>query len=589
MVGQLKTRRQALAAFVLTAMYAMVPQAQAGQEEFSPMLREATEQRAQGLIVRYRDGTAAVDLAGSNSATTAAKNRVMSRLDGLSARTNTRLKHVRALSIGAQLVDLSEDEVSTNADLESMAAVLRKDPEVMSVELNAMMVPMLVPNDTRYSEQWHYSSSTVGINAQPAWDRATGAGVVVAVLDTGIVPHTDLNANVLAGYDFVSDAASARDGNGRDSNPNDEGDWYLAGECGQPQGSNSSWHGTHVAGTVAAVTNNSSGVAGVAFGAKVLPVRVLAKCGGSLADIADAIVWASGGSVSGVPANPTPAKVINMSLGGSGACGTTYQAAINTAIGRGTAVVVAAGNSNVNASNARPANCTGVITVGATTNAGAKSSFSNFGALVDVSAPGSSILSTLNAGTTVPAAQSYASYSGTSMATPHVAGVAALMFQAKPTATPAEIETALRGSTRPFLVACTTCGTGIVDANAAISAVLGGTVTPPPPPPPTSTVLANNVSRVIAGAASADNRFTMVVPAGKTSLSFRISGGTGDADLYVRFGTAPTTTTYDCRPYLDGSTETCTITNIQAGTYHVNVRGYSAYSNVTLVGSYAPL
>jgi serine protease len=313
---------------------------------------------------------------------------------------------------------------------------------------------------------------------------------------------------------------------------------------------------------------------------------VLAKCGGTLADIADAIVWSAGGSVSGVPANPTPAKIINMSLGGSGSCGTTYQNAINTARSLGTAVVVAAGNSNIDAANARPANCSGVITVAATTRSGGKASFSNFGSLVDVAAPGASILSTLNNGTTTPSTERYASYSGTSMATPHVAGIAALLFQAKPTATPDEIEAALRNSARVFPIACSGCGTGIADANAAITAI-GGT-TPPPPPPPAGDVLQNNVARVISGARGTDTRFTMVVPAGRTSLSFTISGGTGDADLYVRFGSAPTLTTYDCRPYRNGNNETCTISNIRAGTYHVNVRGYSAYSNVTLVGRYLP-
>jgi serine protease len=566
-------------ACALAALWALAPQVHAGQEEFQPM-RAAAEQPAKGLIVKYRDGAAAADLSGSG-ASVVARSRVMERLEALSTRTNTRLKHVRALAIGAQLVEAADEKT----DLAALAEVLRKDPSVLSVEPNAMMVPLLTPNDTRYPEQWHYFEATGGINAVPAWDRATGTGVVVAVIDTGIVPHSDLNANVLPGYDFVSDAAAARDGNGRDSNARDEGDWFLAGECGRPTGSNSSWHGTHVAGTVAAVTNNAAGVAGVAFGAKILPVRALAKCGGSLADIADAIVWSAGGSVPGVPANPNPAKVINMSLGGGGACGTTYQAAINTARSLGASVVVAAGNSNVDVVNARPANCTGVIAVAATTRSGGKASFSNFGSLVDVAAPGAGILSTLNSGTTVPAAESYASYNGTSMATPHVAGVAAMLYQAKPTATPTEIENALRSTARVFPAACSGCGTGIVDANAAITAISG---TAPPPPPPAGNVLQNNVARVISGATGTDNRFTMVVPAGRTSLSFSISGGTGDADLYVRFGTAPTTTTYDCRPYRSGNTETCTITNIRAGTYHVNVRAFTAYSNVTLVGRFSP-
>ena len=553
----------------------------AGQPEFQPM-PEAQGQRAKGLIIKYRDSEAAVDLSSIN-ASVPARDRVLQRLESLSTRSGLRLKHVRALAIGAQLIDA----VDGNDNLTKLAETLRSDPQVLSVEPNAMMVPLLTPNDTRYPEQWHYNESTGGINAVPAWDRATGNGVVVAVIDTGIVPHSDLFANLLPGYDFVSDAAAARDGGGRDNNPRDEGDWYAAGECGSATGSNSSWHGTHVAGTIAAVTNNAAGVAGVAFGARILPVRALAKCGGTLADIADAIVWSAGGSVPGVPANPTPAKVINMSLGGSGACGTTYQSAINSARALGAVVVVAAGNSNVDAANARPANCSGVITVAATTRSGGKASFSNFGAVVDLAAPGASILSTLNAGTTVPGAESYAFYSGTSMATPHVAGIAALLFQAKPTATPDEIETALRSSARVFPIACSGCGSGIADANAAITAI-GAPPPPPPPPPPTGTVLQNNVARVISAAQGADNRFTMVVPAGRTSLSFSISGGSGDADLYVRFGTAPTQTSYDCRPFSNGNTETCTITNIRAGTYHVNVRAYRAYSNVTLVGRYAP-
>ncbi len=574
MTRQAHLQRHVIAC-AFAALGVLAPQVHAGQEEFQP-LREAVEQRPQGLIVKYRDSAAAADLSGSEIST-AARARVVQRLQALSARTGAQLKHVRALALGAQLVDASDEKT----DLAALADSLRKDASVLSVEPNAMMMPLLSPNDTRYAEQWHYFESTGGINAVPAWDRATGVGVVVAVIDTGITSHSELNANVLPGYDFVSDAASARDGNGRDSNPRDEGDWYVAGECGRTTGSNSSWHGTHVAGTVAAVTNNAAGVAGVAFGAKILPVRALAKCGGSLADIADAIVWSAGGSVPGVPANPNRAKVINMSLGGSGACGTTYQAAINSARSLGAAVVVAAGNSNVDAVNARPANCAGVITVAATTRSGGKASFSNFGSLVDLAAPGAGILSTLNSGTTTPATESYASYNGTSMATPHVAGIAALLFQAKPTATPDEIEAALKNTARVFPQACSGCGTGIADANAALTAIAGT-------PPPAGNVLQNNVARVISGATGTDNRFTMVVPAGRTSLSFSISGGTGDADLYVRFGSAPTTTTYNCRPYLTGNNETCTITNIQAGTYHVNVRAYSAYSNVSLVGRFAP-
>ena len=257
------------------------------------------------------------------------------------------------------------------------------------------------------------------------------------MLDTGITNHSDLNANILPGYDFIIDTAVSADGDGRDSNPSDPGD----ADGGYP----SSWHGTHVTGTVAAVTNNGVGVAGMAFSAKVVPVRVLGKGGGYDSDIADAVIWASGGTVSGVPANANPAEAINLSLGGSGACGSAMQSAINGAVGRGTTLVIAAGNSNANVSGFSPANCNNVVAVGSNTNTGARSSFSNYGALVDIAAPGSSILSTLNTGTAGPVAETYASYSGTSMAAPHVAGIVALMqSRATTPLTPAQVESTLK-------------------------------------------------------------------------------------------------------------------------------------------------
>jgi serine protease len=309
---------------------------------------------------------------------------------------------------------------------------------------------------------------------------------------------------------------------------------------------------------------------------------VLGTCGGYDSDIADAIIWASGGTVSGVPANANPAEVINLSLGGSGACGTTTQNAINGAVGRGTTLVIAAGNDNVNVSNASPANCANVIAVASTTSTGARSSFSNYGTLIDIAAPGSNIMSTLNAGTTTPGAESYASYNGTSMATPHVAGVVALIQSIATTAkTPAQVEALIKGNVTAFpSTPSQTIGPGILNAKAVVDAVNG---TPPPP----TTVLTNGVAKTgIAGAAGSSQTFTLAVPTGASNLKFVSSGGTGDADLYVKFGSAPTTTSYDCKSESGTNAETCNIATAQAGTYYVLIKGYSAFSGMSLTGSY---
>lgn len=537
----------------------------------------SASQQYDGFIVHYRDGAPALSSSRNLSAS----------LARVETRVGVRATHVRRLAAGGELIEF--DQSFSRLDAQSVMEAIAADPDVVFVEPNARMYLALTPNDPSYGQQWHYFEAAGGLNLPQAWDIATGAGVTVAVLDTGSTSHSDLNANTVAGYDFISSSATARDGNGRDANPQDEGDWYAANECvaGWPA-AGSSWHGTHVAGTIAAVTNNNSGVAGVAFGAKIQHVRVLGKCGGTLADIADAIVWASGGSVSGVPANATPSKVINMSLGGGGACGTTYQNAINSAVNRGSVVVVAAGNENQNASNSRPANCNNVVAVAAVQRNGGKASYSNFGAVVDVAAPGGGtgggVLSTLNTGSTVPASQSYASYQGTSMATPHVAGVAAMILEVAPSSTPAQIENILKTTTRPFPATCSQCGTGIVDALAAVQAAGGGGG---PGPGPGPGVLQNGVAVTgLSGGSGAELRFTITVPSGASNLVFQMSGGTGDADLYVQQGSAPTTSTWSCRPYQSGNNETCTVAAPTAGTWHVMVRGYSAFSGVSLVGSF---
>ena len=370
----------------------------------------------------------------------------------------------RTMGTGAEVFRVGRD--MTDTELAALIADLSAHPSVEYVEEDVMLQHAFTPNDPMYNQQWHYFEAAGGLNLPTAWDLTTGVGVRVGVIDTGWRPHTDLAANIVGGYDMISNVTTANDGNGRDSNAMDPGD-----SC---NGSSSSWHGTHVGGTVAAVTNNGVGVAGVAFGAKVVPIRALGRCGGSLSDIADAIIWGAGGTVSGVPANANPARVLNLSLGGGGACSNTLRNAVSSAVGRNTVVVVAAGNSNINASNATPANCPGVITVAATGRNGGKASYSNFGSIVDVAAPGGSagtgngVLSTLNNGATAPGQDSYAFYQGTSMATPHVAGVVALMLSRNSALTPAQVEARLKSTARAFPATCSQCGAGIVNARAAV-------------------------------------------------------------------------------------------------------------------------
>jgi len=621
------------------------------------------------FIVTYAEGTAE---SGSSLS-------VQADIARVAALTGAEVKHLRTLATGAQLVQVegSRTRLTRADDLarEVMIAFAR-NPAVAYVEPDRLMRATLTPNDTNWSGQWDLWEATAGINAPGAWDIATGTGVRVAVIDTGITPHSDLSGQTVGGYDFISSSTTARDGNGRDANPNDEGDWYGNNECGIGYpASNSSWHGTHVAGTVAAAANNAKGVAGVAFGAKVVPVRVLGKCGGSTSDIVDAMVWASGGAVSGVPANANAAKVLNLSLGGGGSCG-SFQAAVNTARNNGAIVVVAAGNDNTNVSSASPANCANVIAVAALNRQGSRASYSNYGAGITLSAPGgqggtnAGILSTLNTGTTTQGSEAYAWYQGTSMAAPHVAGLGALVFSKNPALTVTQAENYIKNNVRPIPGSCSGgCGLGLIDAQATLQAVandMGGGSNVPPVANFTYTVngltvqftdtstdsdgsvvsrswtfgdggtsTAANPSRTYAaagtynvgltvtdddgathtrtqsvtvssgggsvlqngvpvtGLSAASGQaltYTLVVPAGATTLSFQISGGSGDADLYVRYGSAPGTTTgtFDCRPYLSGNNETCTISNVQAGTYYVTLRAYTAFSGVTLVGSYTP-
>ncbi|HVG63974.1 MAG TPA: S8 family serine peptidase [Hyalangium sp.] len=359
-----------------------------------------------------------------------------------------------------------------------LVARLAQVPGVRFTEKNLRMYPTRTPNDRAYSLQWHYPA----LNLPSAWDVSTGASTVtVAVLDTGIVNHPDLNPRVVPGYDMISDPSNAGDGNGRDADPTDRG--------GDEPGGGSSWHGAHVAGTVGAVTDNASGVAGVTWATRILPVRVLGRLGGTTFDITAGMNWAAGGTVSGLPANPTPAKVINMSLGGSAPPQQTYQDVINPRVAAGAIFVIAAGNENSNAAETTPCNQQNVICVGSTNFAGRRSSFSNFGTPVDVMAAGGEmredlngdgypdgVLSTALDDTNAPA---YVFNQGTSMATPHVSGVVALMAALSPNITLSQAESILKNTASASSKCNEGCGAGLVNAQAALKALTGGSTEPP--------------------------------------------------------------------------------------------------------------
>ena len=429
---------------------------------------------------------------------------ISNRIRALGDSAGVALSHKREMSGSSHVVKLSKKLTQNEAG--AVARRLAADPNVAFVEPDKKMHIQRLPNDPMFAQQWHYFETLGGINLPAAWDLTTGApGIVIAVIDTGIRTHADLAGRVLPGYDFIGDLTIANDGDGRDGDASDPGDYCNGGS--------SSWHGTHVAGTLGAASNNSAGVSGINWTSKLLPVRVLGTCGGYMSDVIDGLRWASGISIPGVPSNPTPARVANLSLGGQGACSTSFQNAINDVVSRGTVVVVAAGNSAADAASFQPSGCAGVVAVAATARDGSKSGYSNFGSMVAISAPGGSsgngILSTLNSGVTGPGADSYAFYQGTSMAAPHVAGTVSLMLSLNPNLTVTQVIQILKSSARPFPVGTASdcridiCGAGIVDAGAAVRASANS------PPPPTSppTTLVNVALATNGGVATASSAY----------------------------------------------------------------------------------
>ena len=334
--------------------------------------------------------------------------------------------------------------------IETLLAIkaLRARADVVSADPNYIRGHFATPNDLHYSKQWHYSL----INLPQAWDITTGrTDVIVAVVDTGVyLAHEDLAANLIAGYDFISDITRANDGNGIDNNPDDPGDMAMNGA--------SSWHGTHVSGTVAAMSNNTTGVAGASWATKIMPIRVLGKGGGTSYDIIQGIRYAArlSNDSGGLP--PQRADVINLSLGGGGYSASEqneYTAVRNA----GTIIIAAAGNSNTSVLS-YPASYSGVVSVSAVDFVKNRAPYSNYGSAIDVAAPGGDtsvdrngdgyvdgIMSTWVFGYVPVRSSSYGIMQGTSMAAPHVAGVAALMVAvrkaAASTLTPAQFDSFL--------------------------------------------------------------------------------------------------------------------------------------------------
>ena len=328
-------------------------------------------------------------------------------------------KYMAALSSNPSVASV-EPDLLRRSNARTRTAANSKVAQVAQAAQASNQV--VAPNDTLYPQLWNLHG-TKGLATPEAWKTTQGAGVTVAVIDSGIVKHPDLDANVLPGYDFITEPSIARDGNGRDSDPTDQGNWEEAGVYDS--------------------------------------------------DIADAMVWAAGGTVEGVPANSNPAKIINLSLGGEGTCPATYSKAIAEVNKRGAILVVAAGNDGQDTSKVAPANCGGSIVVGATDQNGKRSDFSNYGKIVDVSAPGSNIMSTVDLGTTVSTGAGYTEYDGTSMAAPQVAGVIALMKSVDPSLNAERAKQILKQSSKPLTCDVNGCGSGIVNAASALAMVQG--------------------------------------------------------------------------------------------------------------------
>ncbi|WP_434925858.1 S8 family serine peptidase [Shewanella sp. HL-SH5] len=430
--------------------------------------------------------------------------------------------------------------VLINANAKQIAE-LQNDPKIKYIEQDQMMSisPVITASGNQGSPTWgldRIDQRDLPLDNNYHYDY-DGSGVTAYVVDTGVLTsHNEFGGRASSGYDFIDNDFDATDCNG---------------------------HGTHVAGTIGGSSY------GVAKNVNIVGVRVLNCSGsGSNSGVIAGINW--------VKNNASGPSVANMSLGGGASQATDD--AVNAAVAAGISFVVAAGNDNSNACNYSPARAANAVTVGSTTSSDSRSSFSNYGTCLDIYAPGSSITSawyTSNSATNT--------ISGTSMAAPHVAGVAAVYLNQTPTMTPAQVTSLL-----------TTRGSGgkVSDAKTGSPNTLlfsldevGGCGTNCPPP--TDTELLDGQAISTSGAQGSANYYFIDVPANASSLAIALAGGSGDADIYVSQGIKPTVNSYQCRPYKTGNNESCDFTNPAAGKWYVMVQGYAAYSNANLMADYS--
>ncbi len=430
------------------------------------------------------------------------------------------------LGIAAQMVGQPAPDLhvmrASGLSSDALAARLAREADVEYAVPDRIKTIRAAPNDPLFANQWYLQAAgptqPAATNALAAWQLSPGsAGVIVAVVDTGVrLDHEDLGGKLVPGYDFITDDLLSGDGqSGRDADPSDPGDYLSSSDltnaalrslCGNPSTTHgSSWHGTQVAGIVAAESNNARGIAGIGGATRILPVRALGKCGGFDSDIIAGMRWAAGLPVAGVPANPNPARVINLSLAGAGTCSAAYIDAIGQIRAAGTLVVAASGNETSPVEE--PANCPGVLAVAGVRHTGTKVGYSSYGAEVGISAPAGNcvytgagqpclypFINTINFGIYGPTANGYTGIHdvtiGTSFAVPLVAGTAALMLAANPALGEAEVATRIRRSASRFPVDptlptcptvtadgqcnCTssTCGAGMLDSAAAVAAAI---------------------------------------------------------------------------------------------------------------------